>query len=89
MHMSRAEISWQLSDGQLCTHFAMTEDISTHGMGLRMKLSIPVGTTVQIKIKNRFQQAVVRWCFRADLDHLIGVQLCPAPATQDGKNETE
>jgi len=51
MHMSRAEISWQLRDGNLCTHFAMTEDISTHGMGLRMKRPIPAGTTVQIKTK--------------------------------------
>ena len=89
MHMSRAEISWHLRDGNLCTYFAMTEDISAHGMGLRMKRPIPVGTTVQIKTKNHTQQGVVRWCFRAELDHLIGVQLCPAPATQDGKNETE
>lgn len=74
--LARVEIYQEASDGQVRCQPGLMENISTSGMGLRVRTPFLVGSLVKIKTRQQLYLATVRHCARVDVEYFMGVQFC-------------
>jgi len=72
-------VEWQDSDGSPRHAFAIIEDRSRSGVGMRAPNSIPVGTEIRIKGIQLDVRGEVRQCARVGYEYLVGVKLVSEP----------
>ena len=80
-HMSRTEIFWQASNGDSRREFALIEDVSASGVGMRVHASVPVGTKLEFKFRDRMILGKVQHCTIDRLAYNIGISIDAEPAT--------
>jgi hypothetical protein len=72
--MARVDVMWGDQDGTPRVAPAKLEDTSHHGMSVRLKTAIPVGSHVTVKWGNEQDSGIVIYSRRERSDYIIGVK---------------
>ena len=75
--ISQTEISWQAANGEWQCEFALIEDVSDSGVGVRAHASVPVGSRLQFKLNDQMVFGEVQHCTIDRHAYYIGVRVSP------------
>lgn len=78
--MCRAELRWEDLAGNARHAAAIIEDRSSSGLAIRVRKSIPIGTTVNIKYGNQELGGTIKRCNREGFEYIVGIRLGVDPA---------
>jgi hypothetical protein len=72
--MARAELQWEDPAGTARAAFAMIEDISQSGAGIRLRQPLSVGAKLRVKWHKEQFSGIVRHCHREGMEYVLGIQ---------------
>jgi hypothetical protein len=72
--MARAELQWEDAAGTSRVAFAMIEDLSRSGAGIRLRQPLSVGAKLRVNWHKEQFSGTVRHCHREGMDYVLGIQ---------------
>jgi hypothetical protein len=83
--MARVDVLWEDEDGTPRVAPATLDDTSHHGMSLRMKSAIRVGSHVTVKWGSEQDSGTITNCRREKADYVLGIQREPGKDSDQGQ----